>query len=179
LRHPYGTLGLPDNAQILAAIREEKPIEGFQQERPAIGDYVITIVPPVEIASVQRLFAEHKTAEVVPEGFGEFMLAGDGAVDELAVVYGLDLGQHRSGETLADFMHERIGKIAVVGDRVRIGEVELVVRAVKDGRVKVVGLELEDQREKLPARRVARRARRRFLVWSRRAVRAVTKRGAS
>ena len=43
--------------------------------------------------------------EVEPEGFGEFMLSGDGAVDELAVVYGLDLGEHRSGETLA-FLRE-------------------------------------------------------------------------
>jgi len=93
------------------------------------------------------------------------------------VVYGLDLGEHRSGETLADFMHERLGKIAVVGDRVRLGEVELVVRSVKDGRVKMVGLELEDQREKLPARKAARRFRRRALVWSQRSLRALRKRG--
>src|SRR6185369_15127557 len=150
LRHTYGALGVPADAQILAAIREEKPIEGFQEVRPEAGDYVIAIVPPIEISAAQHLFAEHKVAEAEPEGFGEFMLAGDGAVDELAVVYGLDLGEHRSGETLADFMHERLGKIAVVGDRVRLGEVELVVRSVKDGRVRTIGLELEDQREKLP-----------------------------
>jgi cell volume regulation protein A len=173
LRHNYGTLGLPANAQVLAAIREEKPIEGFRDVKPEAGDYVIAILPPIEIAAAQRLFAEHKVAEVEPEGFGEFMLAGDGAVDELAVVYGLDLGTHRSGETLADFMHERLGKIAVVGDRVRLGEVELVVRSVKEGRVRTVGLELEDQREKLPARRAARRLRRRALVWSQRSWRAI------
>jgi cell volume regulation protein A len=173
LRHSYGDLGLPGNAQVLAAIREEKPIEDFRDVTPAVGDYVIAIVPPVEIAAAQRLFAEHKQAEIEPEGFGEFMLAGDGAVDELAVVYGLDLGTHRSGETLADFMHERLGKIAVVGDRVRLGEVELVVRSVKEGRVRTVGLELEDQREKLPARRAARRLRRRALVWSQRSWRAI------
>ena len=104
--------------------------------------------------------------------------SGDGAVDELAVVYGLDLGDHRSGETLADFMHERLGKIAVVGDRVRLGEVELVVRAVKDGRVRMVGLELEDQREKLPARRAMRRFRRRALVWSQRTFRKIRRKRA-
>ena len=173
LRHSYGSLGLPADAQVLAAIREEKPIEGFREVKPEVGDYVIAIVPPVEIAAAQRLFAEHKVAEVEPEGFGEFVLSGDGAVDELAVVYGLDLGEHRSGETLADFMHERLGKIAVVGDRIRLGEVELVVRAVKDGRVRTVGLELEDQREKLPARKAARRFRRRAAVWSERTLRAI------
>jgi cell volume regulation protein A len=173
LRHSYGTLGLPANAQTLSVIRDEKPVEGFQDVKPEVGDYVIAIVPQVEITAAQRLFSEHKVTEVEPEGFGEFILSGDGAVDELAVVYGLDLGDHRSGETLADFMHERIGKIAVVGDRVRLGEVELVVRAVKDGRVKMVGLELEDQREKLPARRAARRFRRRALVWSQRTFRRI------
>jgi cell volume regulation protein A len=173
LRHSYGDLGLPANAQVLAAIREEKPIEGLATVQPAVSDYVIIIVPPVEIASVQRLFSEHLIAETAPEGFGEFVLSGDGAADELAVVYGLDLGDHRSGETLADFMHERLGKIAVFGDRVRLGEIELVVRAVKDGRVKLVGLELEDQREKLPARRAARRLRRRTVVWSQRTLRAI------
>src|SRR5262249_3358646 len=124
-----------------------------------------------EIAAVQRLFAEHKAAELAPEGFGEFILAGDGAVDELSVIYGLDLGEHRRGESLADFMHERLGEIAGGGDRVRIGGVELVVRTVRDGRVVVVGLELEDQRERLPARRAARRFRRRLTVWTRRATR--------
>jgi cell volume regulation protein A len=177
LRHSYVDLGLPSNAQILAAIRGDKPIDEFDGIRPEVGDYVIAIVPPLEIAAAQRLFAEHKVTEAEPEGFGEFMLAGDGAVDELAVVYGLDLGEHRSGETLADFMHERLGKIAVVGDRVRLGEVELVVRSVKDGRVRMVGLELEDQREKLPARKAARRFRRRASVWSVRTLRAIRKRG--
>jgi cell volume regulation protein A len=176
LRHNYGALALPSDAQFLAAIRDETPIERFQEATPAIGDYVIAIVPPVEIASLQRLFAEHRTAEAAPEGFGEFMLAGEGAADELALVYGLDLGQHRQGETLSDFMHERVGKIAVVGDRVRLGEIELVVRAVKDGRVTLVGLELEDQREKLPARRAARRFRRRMIVWSRRLARTLGRR---
>jgi cell volume regulation protein A len=175
LRHTYAGLALPSNAQVLAAIRGDKPIEEFDEVRPEVGDYVIAIVPPVEIAAAQRLFAEHRVTEVEPEGFGEFMLSGDGAVDELAVVYGLDLGEHRSGETLADFMHERLGSIAVVGDRLRLGEVELVVRTVKDGRVKMVGLELEDQRERLPARRAARRFRRRALVWSERARRALTR----
>ncbi|HVY97911.1 MAG TPA: potassium/proton antiporter [Dongiaceae bacterium] len=176
LRHRYGALTLPSGAQLLAAIRHETPVERFQEARPEIGDYVIAIVPPVEIAALQRLFAEHRTAQEAPEGFGEFMLAGDGAADELAVVYGLDLGEHRRGESLSDFMHERLGQIAVVGDRVRLGAIELVVRAVKDGRVTLVGLELEDQREKLPARRAARRLRRRTIVWSRRLIRGVTRR---
>ena len=173
LRHSYGALGLPANAQILAAIREEQPIEQFQRATPAVGDYVIAILPPIEIAAVQRLFAEPQVDETAPEGFGEFMLSGAGPVDELGLVYGLDLGEHRSGETLADFMHEHLGKIAVVGDRIRIGEVELVVREVRDGRVQMIGLELEDQREKLPARRVARRLRRKSMVWSRRSWRAL------
>jgi cell volume regulation protein A len=176
LHHSYGALALPSGAQFLAAIRDETPIERFQEATPAIGDYVIAIVPPVEISGVQRLFAERKVAEPLPEGFGEFILAGDGPADELAVAYGLDLGQHRQGETLSDFMHERLGEIAVIGDRVRLGEIELVVRAIKGGRVTLVGLELEDQREKLPARRVARRFRRRMTVWSRRLVRRLSSR---
>jgi cell volume regulation protein A len=175
LRNSYGAIVPPAGAQFLAAIRDGTPIERFQEASPAIGDYVIAIVPPVEIAALQRLFAERRIAEEAPEGFGEFMLAGEGAADELAVVYGLDLGEHRHGETLSDFMHERLGAIAVVGDRVRIGEIELVVRAVKGGRVTLVGLELEDQRAKLPARRAARRLRRRMIVWSRRLARSFTR----
>ena len=171
LRHGYGALPLPPDAQILAALRDEKPLDRFQEATPAVGDYVIAIVPPVEIASVQRLFSERRAAELAPEGFGEFMLSGDGAADELAVVYGLDLGQHRQGETLSDFMHERLGPYAVVGDRVRIAEIELVVRQARNGRVTLVGLELEDQRAKLPVRRAARRMRRRMILWSRRVAR--------
>jgi cell volume regulation protein A len=170
LRHTYADLGLPAAAQLISVIREGKPIEDFDPVVPAVGDYAIAILPPVEIAAVQRLFAEHAERESLPEGFGEFMLAGDGPVDELAIVYGIDLGPHRAGGSLADFMHEELGEIAVVGDRVRRGGIELVVRAVRDGRIRQVGLELEDQHDRLPARRVARRLRRRFTVWSRRSL---------
>jgi cell volume regulation protein A len=138
---------------------------------PEVGDYVIAIVPAVEIAALQRLFAEHGPTEAALEGFGAFMLAGDAPVDELALVYGLELGEHRRGETLTDFMHEKLGRIAVVGDRVRLSGVELVVRSVRDGRVVTVGLELEDHRDKLPARRTLRRLRRRGMIWSRRSLR--------
>ncbi|HVO03733.1 MAG TPA: potassium/proton antiporter [Candidatus Cybelea sp.] len=175
MRHAYGALDLPPHTQILAAIRSETPLERFQELSPEVGDYAIAIVPPVEIAALQRLFAEHGVAAAEFEGFGEFMLEGAGAADDLALVYGLDLGEHRRGETLADFMHERLGRIAVVGDRVRIGEVELVVREVRDGRVQQVGLELEDQRAKLPARRLLRRSRRRLLVGMRRSLRALAR----
>jgi cell volume regulation protein A len=173
LRHLYREIPLPPESEILSAIRGDNALERFQDVVPAVGDYVIAIVPPVEIAGLQRLFAEHGPAETVPEGFGEFVLMSDAAVDDLATVYGLDLGEHRRGENLADFMHEHLGRIAVVGDRVRLNAVELVVRAVREGRVILVGLELEDQREKLPARRAVRRFRRRSYVWSRRSLRLI------
>ena len=69
-------------------------------------------------------------------------------------------------------------ELGVAGDRGNVmalcceNGVELVVRTVRDGRVTMVGLELEDQRDKLPARRAARRLRRRYLVWSQRSLRA-------
>ncbi|HEY4162038.1 MAG TPA: potassium/proton antiporter [Dongiaceae bacterium] len=173
LRHPYGEIALPPQSEILSAIRGDTALERFRDAMPEVGDYVIAIVPALEIAGLQRLFAEHGPAEVALEGFGEFMLAGDAPVEDLALIYGLELGEHRRGENLGDFMHEHLGQIAVVGDRLRLNGVELVVRSVRDGRVTMVGLELEDQRAKLPARRAARRFRRRSLVWSRRSLRAL------
>jgi cell volume regulation protein A len=171
LRHTYGEIALPPQSEILSAIRGDTALEKFRDAMPEVGDYVIAIVPAVEIAALQRLFAEHGPTEAALEGFGAFMLAGDAPVDELALVYGLELGEHRRGETLTDFMHEKLGRIAVVGDRVRLSGVELVVRSVRDGRVVTVGLELEDHRDKLPARRTLRRLRRRGMIWSRRSLR--------
>jgi cell volume regulation protein A len=172
LRRRYGEVALPAQSDILATIRGDTALERFREATPEVGDYVIAIVPRVEITALQRLFAARGPAEAAPEGFGEFILAGDAPADELALAYGLDLGEHRQGETLTEFMHEHLGRIAVVGDRVRLNGVELVVRTVRDGRVTMVGLELEDQRDKLPARRAARRLRRRYLVWSQRSLRA-------
>ncbi len=160
LHHPYGALHLPKDCQILSVIRDEAPLERFKETRPEPGDYVIAMSPPEEIVEAHRLFAHHEATEMpAPEGFGEFVFAAETPAEEIALVYGLPLGPQAQGHTLGEYLHERLGKMLVVGDRLNLGEVELVVREVKEGRATLIGLELETVRQHLPATRAWRKVK--------------------
>lgn len=172
LHHAYGALHLPKGCQILSVIRAESPLERFKEMVPEPGDYVIAMSPPEEIVEAHRLFARHDAAEApAPEGFGEFVFSAETPAEEVALVYGLPLGPQAQGRSLGEYLHERMGKMLVVGDRLNLGEVELVLREVKEGRAVTIGLELETVRQHLPATRAWRKVRhpRRFAkAWLRR-----------
>ena len=71
----------------------------------------------------------------------EFPLRGSSRVTDIESLYGITIGL--DGErTLSEFMRERIGRPARVGDSVRLGSVVLSAREVVDGRVTTVGLSI-------------------------------------
>jgi NhaP-type Na+/H+ and K+/H+ antiporter len=47
---------------------------------------------------------------------------------------------------LADFVQARLGRKALIGDRIRLADVDLVVRGVRDERITEVAIELEPRR---------------------------------
>ena len=166
LSHDYSALALPARADIISVIRDSAPIALFRETRPKVGDYVIAIAPPAEIAGLHQNFAYHEADEpVAPAGFGEFVFGAATPASELAVMYGLALGADIQGRTLGDVLHAHLGDHVVAGDRLKLGEVELVVREVEDGRIHRVGLELEDTRAHLPVTRALRKLKHPLKTW--------------
>jgi cell volume regulation protein A len=73
--------------------------------------------------------------------FGEFAVAPDCLAGDLAGAYGFTLRPDEAGQPLGEVLVARLGRPAVVGDRVQIGGFVLVVREMgAAGKISSVGL---------------------------------------
>ncbi|KAB2920041.1 MAG: potassium/proton antiporter [Dechloromonas sp.] len=73
--------------------------------------------------------------------FGEFAVAPDCLAGDLAAAYGFALAPEEEGRRLDEVLIARLGRPAVVGDRIGIGGFVLVVRAMGNaGQIASVGL---------------------------------------
>lgn len=166
LHHSYGDLNLPPQVEIVSVIRDSNPVADFRGNRAATADYVIAIAPPAEIAGLHQHFAQRGAdADAGVAGFGEFVFSAETPADDLALMYGIDLGPSAKGRKIGDVLHDEMGERVVAGDRLKFNEIELVVREAKDGRIRRIGLELEDTRMHLPVTRALRKLKHPLKSW--------------
>ncbi|HET8706486.1 MAG TPA: potassium/proton antiporter [Pseudomonadales bacterium] len=74
--------------------------------------------------------------------FGEFVLDAGAAAGDLSFAYGIDVDPDEANLTLGQLVERRLGRPAVVGDRVQLNNVTLTVRVESQGRIMQVGLKL-------------------------------------
>ena len=118
-------------------IREAGPLQ--------VGDLVYLIVTEDRIALLDRIFAATRRPEKSDrQFFGDFALAPDVTLSDIAASYGVAVPLRDSGLTVSEALAREFDSAPTVGDRLRLGKVELIVRDVgSDGRVAEVGLALK------------------------------------
>ncbi|WP_137388135.1 potassium/proton antiporter [Rhodoligotrophos defluvii] len=110
------------------------------------NDLVYIFVAPQYVRLLDRLFASpKKLSEDDAEFFGRFTLDPKKPLSALVDAYDLrSVPERYLSHSLADFMVQRLGGTAEVGDRVKCGEVELIVRDVRaDGQIGEIGLAID------------------------------------
>jgi cell volume regulation protein A len=97
------------------------------------------------VPHLDRLFASAApAAEADRQFFGDFALAPDIHMKELALSYGLPVSVTDFEMTVANWLVRQLGHAPGTGDRVPLGEVELIVRAMDwDDTISEVGLAVE------------------------------------
>lgn len=162
LGYRFAEIPLPRRSRIITVIREGTVMDRTKLEHLDAGDYILVLAPTEQLFSLDRLFTareapkSRKKKERGEEVFGEFALAGDTLLGEVALLYGIPVEEKDRGEPVGAYMRRRLRHRAVVGDRVRWGPVELVVREIRKDRITSVGIELEP--EEHPVWRGFRRA---------------------
>jgi potassium/hydrogen antiporter len=106
------------------------------------------------------MFAERPESTGRGDAFGEFTFGGDLPVGKLAEFYDLPVSEAERTGLLADFLHARLRRKPLVGDRVAVGDIELIVRGVRGERITEIGIELEPRPPGRPSLR-------RFRAWLR------------
>ncbi len=159
LSHPFTSLPLPKRTKVIAVIREGALLNRGTLDRLQVDDYVLALVPPEQVIALDTLFSTpvQRQRRLMPAELGEFVFEADVKLGQVCAMYGVPFEPLDHGQTLAEFIHGRIGENVVVGDRVKIGEVELIVRALQKDRISKVGLEVEPEAERLPILRFWRR----------------------
>jgi len=143
---------LPRWARPSLVVRDGRSMRYQFAGRLQEGDLVYMFVAPQYVRLLDRLFASpKKLTQDDADFFGKFSLDPAKPVSALVDAYGLRaVPEQHLDHSIADFMKQRLGGTAEVGDRVNCGSVDLVVRDIgTQGEIKEVGLAV-DQMESQP-----------------------------
>lgn len=129
-------------------VRDGHSIRSMRPDRLRAGDIIYVFVRPHRIALLDRLIASPKALDAADrEFYGDFSIAAESPLHELAEYYGADVRPDKRFLSVAEFLGREFGDTIEVGDRVGLGSIELIVRAL-DARRRVVeaGLSLMPKR---------------------------------
>jgi cell volume regulation protein A len=143
-RHPDDLAGdFPGrDVRCVALVRSGRLQRLSADTRLIPGDSVWMIAPDEIAESLARFFAG-SGGELIANAsfFGEFVVDPDSGASDLADAYGLRIDEGERAMTMSTLLRARLGRPAVVGDRVEIGAFVLTVREMGDkGRITAVGL---------------------------------------
>ena len=132
-------------------IRDGRSLRPHLAGRPQAGDQIYVITTPEYVGLLDRLFARPAVRAVEPELFGEFVLAPDTKLKNLAVAYGVEARPEDAEMTVAELLRRDLGADPGQGGRVTDGPVDIIVRHVnEDHEVEEVGLALEHREPSRP-----------------------------
>ncbi|MEZ5762872.1 MAG: potassium/proton antiporter [Xanthobacteraceae bacterium] len=156
---------IPSWSKPTLVIRDQQIFTPAEAEPVLAGDYVYLLAPPEKAELLDRFFIDMPAAAPVdPHLLGDFMMAGDVTLGDIASIYGVAIAPDQTALTLADYFDINLDHLPKVDETVPLGDIVLVARSIGGGRVNVVGLRLPED-EPVPElalhgrKRVARNAR--------------------
>jgi len=82
-----------------------------------------------------------------PHLLGDFTVAGEHTLGELAEVYGVAVSEEQTKLTLADYFDIHLDHAPKEGATLALDPIVLVARSISGGRVNVVGLRLPEEQD--------------------------------
>jgi cell volume regulation protein A len=146
---------LPRWARPSLLVRDGRSLRPHLAGRAQAGDQIYIITTPEYVGLLDRMLARPAASTVEPELFGEFAIAPDTRMRELATTYGVTYRDGEGDMTVAEVLRRDLAGDLERGDRVAYGPVDLIVRQVsEEHEIEEVGLALEHRptaRTRLPA----------------------------
>jgi potassium/hydrogen antiporter len=113
-----------------------------------LGDYAYFLVSEDKVSRLDRLFAPLRADALIAAKrtfFGEFAVAPDAPIGDVAAFYELEVPPAYTGLSVAEAFHVRHGDKLRPGNRLTLGSfVEFVARTVEDGRLVKASLRIDD-----------------------------------
>ena len=126
------------------------------------------LAPPEKAEALDRFFVDMAPSTAPdPHLLGDFTVAGEHTLGELAEIYGVEVNEEQAKLTLSDYFDIHLDHAPKDGAELVLDSIVLVARSISGGRVNVVGLRLpEDEAEAAPLTRMQKFKRMLAEIWS-------------
>ncbi|WP_237155521.1 potassium/proton antiporter [Oryzibacter oryziterrae] len=139
---------MPSWLKCVLVVREGEVKNAAEAGNLKIGDYAYFLAPQEKVHKLDRMFAAlpQDAVNAAKRGsFGEFAVAPDASLDDLAAFYEIALPKPLSGLSVQEAFAAQCGAKLRVGSRIPLGSfAELMARGVEDHQLIRASLRLED-----------------------------------
>ncbi len=144
---PLRSLSMPEGTRIAAVFRNQELLHPSGSTRLEEDDTLCVLAQEEDLAALSLLFSEAPEKASLTRFFGDFFLDIEVKLVDVAMMYGLNLGDELQDKTLSNIVEEQLGSTPVLGDQFEWQGLQWVIADVMDHQVTKVGLRLPNEEE--------------------------------
>ncbi|HCG6404611.1 TPA: potassium/proton antiporter [Vibrio parahaemolyticus] len=144
---PLRSLSMPEGTRIAAVFRNQELLHPSGSTRLEEDDTLCVLAQEKDLAALSLLFSEAPEKASLTRFFGDFFLDIEVKLADVAMMYGLNLGDELQDKTLCNIVEEQLGSTPVLGDQFEWQGLQWVIADVVDHQVTKVGLRLPNEEE--------------------------------
>ncbi|HCG8612816.1 potassium/proton antiporter [Vibrio parahaemolyticus] len=144
---PLRSLSMPEGTRIAAVFRNQELLHPSGSTRLEEDDTLCVLAQEKDLAALSLLFSEAPEKASLTRFFGDFFLDIEVKLADVAMMYGLNLGDELQNKTLSNIVEEQLGSTPVLGDQFEWQGFQWVIADVVDHQVTKVGLRLPNEEE--------------------------------
>lgn len=160
---------IPSWSKPTLVIRDQRILSPAEADPVTAGDYVYLLAPPEKAEALDRFFVDMAPSSAPdPHLLGDFMVAGEVTLGDLAGIYGVNVAPDEAELTLADYFDVHLDRAPKLGATLPLDSIVLVARSLGGGRVNVIGLRLpeDDEAPRPPPTRRQTLKRKLKAIWA-------------
>ncbi|MGI2832195.1 potassium/proton antiporter [Vibrio alginolyticus] len=145
---PLRSLSMPEGTRIAAVFRSKELLHPSGSTRLEEDDTLCVLAQEKDLDALSLLFSEAPEKASLARFFGDFFLDIEVKLADIAVMYGLNLGDEPLDKSLRNLVEEQLGGTPVLGDHFEWQGLHWIVADVVDQQVTKVGIRLPNEKSK-------------------------------
>ncbi|MFC3116709.1 potassium/proton antiporter [Cellvibrio fontiphilus] len=133
-------LHMPENTRIAALFRDHELLHPSGSTRLMAGDVLCVIGHDSDLPALGKLFSQAPKRNLDLTFFGDFIIQGDAELNDLAMLYSLDMKGYEHHKTLNELITHLVGDKLVVGDNAEWSGMLWTVAEVDGNQARKIGV---------------------------------------